>query len=274
MRNPMLAVALLVSMQAWAQYGLAPEQTGAKNQRPTVLQQVGIDQKIGAQVPLDLHFRDEQGRDVTLGSYFDKRPVILALVYYDCPMLCSEVLQGAVGALRALQFSAGKDFDFVAVSFDPRETPEIAAEKRKVYVGRYHRDGGEQGFHFLTGKDAEIKALTEKVGFRYVWDDHSKQFAHGSGLILVTPEGKVAQYYYGIEYSPNDMRLGIIEASKGKLGNVVDAVLLYCYHYDPVTGKYGARIVNAMRIGAAMTMLLLGTFIVVSLRAERRKPAA
>jgi protein SCO1/2 len=247
-----------------------PFDRGNRNQQPQIFDQVGIDQKLGAQAPLDLRFKDESGRDVQLGNYFNqKRPVILALVYYDCPMLCNQVLNGMTSALQVLRFNAGKEFDVVAVSFDPRETPALALAKRKTYLDRYKRPGAEAGFHFLTGQKDAIDALTKTVGFRYSWDDKSNQFAHASALILLTPEGKVAQYYYGIEYSPKDMRLGIIEASNEKLGNVADRLLLFCYHYDPMTGKYGALVMRMVRIGGILTMVVLGGFIVLSVRRER-----
>ncbi|MBI2682285.1 MAG: SCO family protein [Acidobacteriales bacterium] len=235
------------------------------NAQPSILLQVGIDQKLGEQAPLDAGFVDESGNAVTLGKYFNrKRPVLLAMVYYDCPMLCDQVLNGMTSALDVLKFDAGKEFEVVAVSFDPRETPGLAQDKKHLYLGRYRRPGAEQGIHFLTGKQESITALTKAVGFRYAWDESSKQFAHASGLMLLTPEGKVAQYYYGIEYSPKDMRLGIIEASNEKIGNTVDTLLLYCFHYDPTTGKYGAVAMNIMRLGGVLTVLLLGTFMGVS----------
>ena len=261
----------LASVSALAQLkNPEPFDRGNRNQQPAIFDQIGIDQKLGAQAPLDLRFKDENGKDVQFGAYFNqKRPVILALVYYDCPMLCNQVLNGMTSALQVLKFNAGKEFEVVAVSFDPRETPELALAKRQTYLDRYKRAGAESGFHFLTGQKEAIDALTKTVGFRYSWDDKSNQFAHASALILLTPEGKVAQYYYGIEFSPKDMRLGIIEASNEKLGNVADRLLLYCYHYDPMTGKYGALVMRMVRIGGILTMVVLGGFIVFSVRRER-----
>ncbi|MEO5935879.1 MAG: SCO family protein, partial [Terriglobales bacterium] len=197
------------------------------NTRPSVLEGVGIDQKLGERLPLEAKFRDELGREVKLGDYFHKRPVLLALVYYDCPMLCTQVLNGLTSAVGVLKFDAGREYDIVAVSFDPRETPQLASAKKQVYLSRYKRQGADQGWHFLTGSQESITALTKATGFRYVWDEKSSQFAHGSAVMLITPEGKLAQYYYGIEYSPKDMRLGIIEASSEKIGNIVDQVILY-----------------------------------------------
>lgn len=261
----------LASVSVFAQLkNPEPFDRGNRNQQPAIFDQVGIDQRLGAQAPLDLNFRDENGQSVQLGTYFNqKKPVILALVYYDCPMLCNQVLNGMTSALQVLKFNAGKDFDVVAVSFDPRETPELALAKRRTYLDRYKRAGAENGFHFLTGQKDAIDTLTKTVGFRYSWDEKSNQFAHASALILLTPEGKVAQYYYGIEYSPKDMRLGMIEASNEKLGNVADRLLLYCYHYDPMTGKYGALVMRMVRIGGILTMVVLGGFIVLSVRRER-----
>ena len=234
---------LLLTAAAHAQMNgnIASSADMRQNTRPSVLTQVGIDQRLGEQLPLDLKFKDEYGKDVVLGNYFNQgRPVLLALVYYDCPMLCTQVLNGMTSALGVLKFTSGKEFDVLAVSFDPRETPEIAAAKKKTYIGRYRRAGAEQSWHFLTGSQPSITALTKAAGFRYMWDEKTQQFAHASALILVTPDGRLAQYYYGIEYSPKDMRLGMIEASKQHIGNVADELILFCYHYDPGTGKYSA----------------------------------
>jgi protein SCO1/2 len=251
----------------------APESLNAnnRNQQPSIFDQVGLDPKLNNQLPLDTKFKDENGREVTLADYFHRgRPVVLALVYYDCPMLCDQVLNGMTSALEVLNFNAGKEFDVVAISFDPRETPELAAAKRKTFLDRYKRPGAEKGWHFLTGEKPAIDAVTQAVGFRYAWDEKTRQFAHASALTLLTPNGKVAQYYYGIEYSPKDMRLGMIEASNEKIGNLTDQILLYCYHYDPTTGKYGATILNVVRAGAVLTMALLAGFIFISVKKERR----
>jgi protein SCO1 len=268
----MIALATL-SASACAQLKTPePSDPNARNQQPAIFDQVGIKPQLNANIPLDLKFKDENGSDVTLGDYFQHdRPVILALVYYDCPMLCNQVLNGMTSALQVLKFNAGNEFEVVAVSFDPRETPELALAKRKTYLDRYKRANAENGFHFLTGHKDSIDALTKAVGFRYTWDDKSKQFAHASALTLLTPAGKVAQYYYGIEYSPKDMRLGIIEASSEKIGTLTDQLLLYCYHYDPMTGRYGAAIMNVVRAAGVLTMALLAGFIFVSVRKERQR---
>lgn len=248
-----------------------PWDAGNRNQQPAVFEKIGIDQRLNAQVPLGLPFKDEAGKDVQLEDYFhSKRPVLLALVYYDCPMLCNQVLNGMTSALTALKFTAGNEFDVVAVSFDERETPELAAAKRKTYLDRYKRPEAAKGFHFLTGSKDSIAKITEAVGFRFKWDEKSNQFAHNSALILLTPEGRVAQYYYGIEYSPKDMRLGIIEASREKIGAVTDKLLLYCFHYDPISGKYGAAVMRLVRAGAVLTMVLLAGFIIFSVKKERQ----
>ncbi|HVB37971.1 MAG TPA: SCO family protein [Vicinamibacterales bacterium] len=237
----------------------------------SLLKQIGFDQKLNAQVPLNLPFVDEEGRTVKLGDYFGQRPVVLALVYYDCPMLCTQVLNGAVASLKALSLEAGKDFDFVVVSFDPREGPKLALAKRAVYVKDYgsHGDAAD-GFHFLTGQEPSIKALTQAVGFRYVWDPTAKQFAHPTGIVVITPTGRVARYLFGIDYSPRDLRFSLVEASHDKIGTPVDDLLLYCYHYNPETGKYGLLTMRLLRIAGTLTLLAMGSFIFIMWRMERR----
>ncbi|HEV8523881.1 MAG TPA: SCO family protein [Terriglobales bacterium] len=259
---------------------LAAVAAGAKpapveDTRPPLLRQVGIDQRLNQQLPLDVVFRNESGQRVPLRTYFGRRPVILTLVYYECPMLCNQVLNGLVSALRVLKFDAGREFDIVTVSFNPRETPALAAEKKQNYLARYKRPTAVEGWHFLTGEPEAIDALTRAVGFRYAYDPATKQFAHASAILVLTPDGRIARYFYGIEYAPKDLRLGLVEASQGKVGNLVDQVLLYCFHYDPATGKYGAIAMNIMRIGAVLTVLLLGGFMTVMWRRDARaKPVA
>ena len=242
--------------------------------QPQIFSSVGIDQHLNAQVPLDLKFKDENGREVRLGDYFGKRPVILTLVYYQCPMLCTQVLNGLTSSMNVLKFDAGNQYDIVTVSIDPRETPEMARAKKATYIGRYRRAGAQQGWHFLTGDQADIAKLTSAVGFRYVFDPKTDQFAHASGIMVLTPEGKVAQYYYGIEYSPKDLRLALIEASKNKIGNIVDEVVLYCYHYDPTSGHYNAVAINLVRVAGVLTVVLLGGFIFLSVKREGKGSAA
>jgi protein SCO1/2 len=240
------------------------------NQRPPGLQFVGIEQHLNAEVPANLQFTDELGNPVKLDSYFGHgRPVILNLGYYQCPMLCSELLQGLVGSMKALTFNLGKDFDVVTVSFDPRETPEMAAAKKRDIMKRYGRAGSDQGWHFLTGKADQIAALTRSVGFEYQFDPKTEQYAHAAAIVMLTPERRVSGYFYGVEFPPKDLRLGLVEASENRIGNIGDQVLLYCYHYDPRTGKYGAVISNILKLGGLATILILGTFVLVMVRAER-----
>jgi protein SCO1 len=241
---------------------------------PPELKDIGIDQKLNQQVPLDLQFKDESGNTVKLADYFHSgRPVILNLVYYTCPMLCGEELAGEASALSMLKFTPGDEYEVVSVSFNPDETPQDATNTKQTYIARINehleRKTDGSGWHFLTGQEPQIKQLADAVGFRYHRDPASKQFMHATGIMLVTPTGKIAQYYYGVEFSPKDIRLGLIEASRGNIGNVVDQVLLYCYHYDPKTGKYGAVITNMMRLAGAATMLILGGFVIVMLRKEK-----
>ncbi len=241
----------------------------AATDKPGLLGKIGIDQRIGEKVPLDLPFVDENGKDVKLGDYFGKRPVLLAMVYYECPMLCTQVLNGVTGALKTLSFDVGKEFDVVAVSINPREGPGLAAAKKEAYVERYGRPHTAQGWHFLTGREENIRALADAVGFRYEYDEEIKQYAHGAGVELLTPKGVVARYFYGIEYAPRDIRLGIIEASEERIGSPIDSVLLLCYHYDPATGTYGATVMTVVRIAAVLTMLGFAVFLFTVLRRER-----
>jgi len=239
------------------------------NQKPSILDQVGLDQRLNSQVPLDLAFVDENGQAVQLQQYFGSKPVILMMVYYQCPMLCTQVLNGFTGAMMGIRrFNIGREFNVITVSIDPRDTAQDAAAKKKAYLQRYRRPEAEQGWHFLTGKKDQIDALAQAVGFRYAWDPEVKQYAHASGIMLLTPQGRVAQYYYGIEYPPRDIQLGLIEASKGKIGNLADEVLLYCYHYDPRQGKYGAVIFNVLRLSALATVLVLGGFMLIMFRRD------
>lgn len=233
--------------------------------------EVGIDQRLNEQVPLDLTFRDEAGRTVHLRDYFGDKPLILSLAYYDCPMLCSLVVNGLIRTLRTLSFSAGNEFNVLTVSFNPKETPPMAAIKKQTALQSYSRPGAEAGWHFLTGDEDAIQRLTQAVGFRYQYDEKSKQYAHASGIIILTPQGKVSRYFYGIEYAPRDVRLGLVEASAGKIGSPVDQVLLLCFHYDPTTGKYGFLITSGLRVAAAATVLALGAFMLISSRRDRRR---
>jgi len=236
------------------------------NVRPPGLQNVGIEQHLDEQIPADLSFRDETGKPVHLGDYFGKKPMILNLVYYNCPMLCGEVLSGLEGALRVLKFDVGKEFDVLTVSFDPRETPDMATRKKAEFLKRYGRAGAAEGWHFLTGPQESIDALTKAAGFQYQYDPKTGQFAHATAIMILTPEGKIAQYYCGVDYAPKDLRLGLIQASENKIGTLADQVLLYCYHYDPTTGKYGAIISRVLKLAGIATLLGLGILMTVLIR--------
>jgi protein SCO1/2 len=262
------ALALCVSTSASAQYGDAPPRPDAANAKPAILQNVGIDQRIGQQLPLDLTFKDETGRDVRLGEYFGKRPVVLALAYYECPMLCTQVLNGMTGALKTLSFDAGADFEVVVVSIDPRDGFRMAAAKKTTYLESYGRPATAAGWHFLTGTEASIKPLADAIGFRYAYDASLKQYAHGAAIYVATPKGVVSRYLLGIDFAPRDLRLALVEASNNALGTVADQVLLLCYHYDPATGKYGGAVLNAIRVGFILTVGAFLTFLFVSLRRE------
>jgi protein SCO1 len=238
---------------------------------PSALSGVGIDQKLDAQVPLDLEFKDEHGRTVPLSSFFSgHKPVVLALVYYQCPMLCTMILNGVESSLKAVSLNPGRDFEVLSVSFDPSDTPELAASKKQMYLKRYGRPGTANGWHFLTGDEKNIQALTRAVGFRYSYDPATKQFAHASGIMVLTPGGRISKYFYGVEYAPRDLRLGLVEASQNRIGNPVDQILLFCYHYDPATGKYGAIAMNMVRFVAAGFTLICGAFLLVAWRKDYR----
>ena len=270
LKPALLALALLVPAGASAQYGEAPKRSESVNEKPGLLGKIGIDQKIGQQLPLDLTFRDENGADVKLGQFFGSRPVVLALAYYECPMLCTQVLNGMTGALKTLSFDAGTDFDVVVVSIDPQDNFRLAADKKATYVAHYGRPATAAGWHFLTGTEASIKPLTEAIGFRYAYDANIKQYAHGAAIYVATPKGVIARYLLGIDFAPRDLRLALVEASNNQLGSVTDKVLLLCYHYDPSVGKYGVAILNAVRVGFVATVTGFLAFLFVSLRGERR----
>ena len=272
-----LLTALLAGMVAFAQPPssfMRGATQSASQVSPVDLKDIGIDQKLDQLVPLDLTFKDETGKTVRLGDYFQAgRPVILNLVYYTCPMLCGEELAGESSALAVLRFTPGKEYEAVSVSFNPDETPENAAEAKKTYIDRMNEhleqktDGA--GWHFLTGQEPEIRKLADAVGFHYRRDPQSGQFMHSTAIMIVTPQGKLAQYYYGVEFSPKDVRLGLIEASRNKIGNLVDQVFLYCYHYDPSTGRYGAVISRILRLAGVATVVVLGGFVVVMIRRDK-----
>jgi protein SCO1/2 len=281
-RRVMTLLVLGLVLSAWAGstalaqgglYGGPPEQSSRENELPVGLREVGIDQKLDGQLPLDLTFRDEGGREVRIEEYFRGRPVILAPVYYECPMLCNQVLNGLTESLKAVSLDAGDEFEVIAVSFDPRETPSLAAAKKESYVRRYGRMGADAGWHFLTGDKESIARLTDAVGFRYRWDAATNQFAHASAVMVLTPRGKISRYFYGIDYAPSDLRLGLVEASEGKVGSPVDQLLLYCFHYDPVTGKYGAAVMNVMKLFSVVFLVVVGALFVLLRRRNARRAA-
>ena len=259
-----------VFAQAWGQGPPPMTSETASDGKPRMLEGVAIDQKLDAQLPLDLMFNDESGTQVRLGDYFGKRPVVLSLVYYNCPMLCNQVLNGLTGSMDTLSFDVGKEFEVVTVSFDPRETSELARRKKETYIQWYKRPGASEGWHFLTGDKHSIEKLTEAVGFRYRYDPATDQFAHASGIMLATSQGKLARYFYGIDYAPRDLKLGLIETSENKIGTPVDKLVLYCYHYDPAAGKYGPVVMNIIRVGGAATVI---GFVAMLLWMRRRTSA-
>ena len=266
----LLALALLAPATASAQYGDAPPRPTAATARPGLLNAVRIDQKIGQQLPLDLTFKDEHGTAVRLGQYFGGKPVVMALAYYECPMLCTQVLNGMTAALKTLSFDAGKDYEVVVVSIDPRDGYQMAAAKKATYLEHYGRPATGAGWHFLTGTDASIKPLADALGFHYAYDSNLKQYAHGAAIYVTTPKGVVSRYLLGIDFAPRDLRLALVEASNNQLGTVGDKVLLLCYHYDPENGKYGAAVLNSIRVGFIATVGAFLTFLFVSLRRERQ----
>jgi len=271
-----LLAAMLLTTCAWAQMNNGIMSPPAST-RPPRLENVAIEQRLDAQIPPDLTFRDDAGKAVKLGDYFGHKPTILNLVYYNCTMLCGEALAGLASAMRLVKFDVGNEFDVITVSFDPRETPEMAAAKKLDYVKRYSRANAAFGWHFLVGQPESINALTKAVGFNYQYDSKSNQYAHATAIMVLTPQGRISRYFYGVDFPPKDLRMGLVEASQGKIGNAVDAVLLYCYHYNPETGKYGAMVGNILRLAAAATILMLGTFLFILWRLDlsvTRKTAA
>lgn len=271
--NPISVTGALIALALLAASATAQMNNGIMsppaNTRPPMLENVGIEQHLDAQVPPDLTFVDETGKAVKIGNYFGHKPLILNLVYYNCTMLCGQALAGLSSAMRLVKFDVGNEFDVVTVSFDPSETPAMAAAKKKDYVARYGRANAAFGWHFLTGQADSINALTRAVGFQYQYDQKTKQYAHATAIMVLTPEGRISRYFYGIDFPPKDLRLGLVEASQGKIGNAVDAVLLYCYHYNPESGKYGAIIGNILRVAGVVTILLLGGLLFILWRLDR-----
>ena len=252
-----------------------PGNTGpAASNMPRALENVGFEPLLDGAMPLDVAFRDETGRSVKLGDYFhQQKPVVLAFVYYGCPMLCDQVEQGVVGVLRMLSFNPGRDYEVVFISFDSRETPEMAAEKKKKVVAHFRRSETDSGWHFLTGRQDSIATVTKAANFRYAFDTKSNLFAHASGVMLLTPDGRISRYFYGVEYPSRDIRLGLVDASAGKIGSPIDHVLLYCYHYDPSAATYSASILKIIRLGGVLTILCIVGGILLSRRREMRAAA-
>ena len=272
--RPILHPLALLALAFSTASATAADVKAIKTPISTIISDVGIDQRLNQQIPLDLVFRDETGRPVRLQKFFNEKPVVLTLVYYRCPMLCTQVLNGVLRTSNGVNLKIGTDYTIVTVSFDPRETPELAAAKKAHYARAYRPGGAERGWHFLTGNRESIDRLTEAVGFRYRFDRDSDQFAHSSGIVLATPDGRISRYFYGIEYPPKDFRLGLIESSAGTIGSPVDQFLLLCYHYDPKTGRYGWAISGLLRVAGGLTVLTLGVFLVAMFREERRRSKA
>lgn len=244
---------------------------GPKQGPDALLEQVGVDQRLGESLPLDLTLTDSTGVERRLGDLVGERPVILSLVYYECPMLCTMVLNGMLRVMNVLRFDAGKEFDVITVSIDPRETPALAADKKAIYLDRYRRETADEGWHFLVGDQAAIARLADAVGFSYAYDETTDQFAHGSAIVVATPEGRIAKYFYGIDYSPVDVRLALVEAANERIGSLTDAILLSCFQYDPLTGKYSLVVMRVIRWLGAATVLGLLAFIVMQTRRDRRR---
>jgi protein SCO1/2 len=239
---------------------------------PEILNRVGISQNLNTQVPPDLAFRDENGNPVRIGDFFGKKPIVLSLVYFDCPALCTEVLNGELRTMKAISLDLGKDFEAVTVSFEPKDTPALAKAKRDVYAGQYGRPNAAEHWHFLTGDQSSIDALTNAVGFHYAYDPSIRQYAHAAAIMVLTPEGRIDRYFYGVVYPGLDVRLGLVEASEGKIGTVTDHAILYCYQYDPMTGKYGVIVIRVLRAAGGLTVLILGIFMALMFLRERKRP--
>jgi protein SCO1 len=242
----------------------------AAHTQPEILKNVGIEQKLGTQLPVKTAFRDQTGALASLQNYLSDKPAVLVFSYFECPMLCPLVLEGLVRSLKPLSLSAGREFDVVVISIDERDTPEAARAKKTETVNRYGRTGSGAGWHFLTGKKSAIEEMTRSAGFTYAWDEASKQYVHASGVFILTPRGEIARVLYGLDYAPRDVRLALVEAADGRIGSAIDRLLLYCYHYDPLTGKYGLVIMSTLRLAGLTTVLAIVSFIITMLRRERR----
>ena len=265
--NSRLQAAMILALVGIAGVSANAQQTNT----PTILNKAGITQNLNRQIPQDLLFRDEAGKSVRIGDFFGRKPIVLSLVYFDCPALCTEVLNGELRTMKAISLDLGKDFDALTVSFDPKDTSALAKAKRDVYVGQYGRPGATDHWHFLTGDQQSIDALTNAVGFHYAYDSSIRQYAHAAAILVLTPDGRIDRYFYGVVYPARDVRLGLVEASEGKIGTLTDHALLYCYQYDPMTGKYGVVVMNLVRAAGGITVLILGLFIAMMFLRERRR---
>jgi protein SCO1 len=263
------ALSYIVTPEAAYSHDQKAARIAADNQ-PEIFKNIGIEQKLGTKLPLKTTFRDQTGASVSLQDYLSAKPAVLVFSYFDCPMLCPLVLEGLVRSLKPLSLNAGGDFDVLVISIDERDSPELAQKKRLEIINRYGRDGSEVGWHFLTGEKSAIDEVTRSAGFTYAWDETSKQYVHASGIFILTPQGEIARVLYGIDYTPRDIRLALVEAGDGTIGSAVDQLLLYCYHYNPLTGKYGFVIMGTLRVAGVSTVLAMATFIITMLRRERR----
>ena len=261
--------ALTIAAIAFFALPARAQQSGAA----AILREVNIAQRLNEPIPPEIILRDENGKVVHLGDYFGKKPIVLSLVYFDCPALCTEVLNGELRTMKAISLDLGKDFDAITVSFEPKDTPALAKAKRDVYAGQYGRPGARENWHFLTGDQSSIEALTQAAGFHYAYDSASRQYAHAAAIMVLTPRGRIARYFYGVQYPSRDFRLGLVEASEGKIGTPTDHALLYCYQYDPMTGEYGLIVMNVVRAAGLLTVLVLGIFMFVMFRRERNHPS-
>jgi len=267
--NSRFYAAMLLALTGVAAFSASAQQATT----PAILSKVGMTQNLNAQIPPDLVFRDEAGKAVRIGDFFGQKPIVLSLVYFDCPALCTEVLNGELRTMKAISLDLGKDFDAVTVSFEPKDTPALARAKRDVYIGQYGRPGAEDHWHFLTGNQQSIDALTNAAGFHYAYDSSIRQYAHAAAILVLTPDGRIDRYFYGVIYPARDVRLGLVEASEGKIGSLTDHALLYCYQYDPMTGKYGVVVMNVLRAAGGLTVLLLGIFMTMMFLRERKRPS-
>lgn len=269
--NKLLVALILAASPAFAQ-SRPPTGSGIPaSELPSPIREIGFDQHLDRALPLDVEFTDEQGRTVKIGDYFGKRPVVLSFVYYGCPMLCLQSLNSLAATLGVVSEHPGRDFEVVSISIDPRETPEMARDKKAHYVQRSGKPSIAAGWHYLTGREENIRRFTKAAGFRYAWDEASQQYAHPAGIVVATPQGKVARYLFGIEYGPRDLQLAVLDASEGRISSPIKRVLLYCYHYDIANGRYSLAIMRVVRLAGAATVFSLGTLIFVWIRRERRQ---